>query len=289
MHKNMIYIVIPVYNRWHFTKACLASLASQICREFVTVVVDHGSTDATSQNIAADFPDVVVVQGNDRMWWTSATNAGVRYALEKKADYILTLNNDLVVGNDYIGNLLLAARANPRSIIGSVSLDIDQPEKVIFSGIDWSDWNTRYRSAVDLSKPYTFLKDQYINVSSDLLPGRGTLIPADAFREAGLFDEVNFPHYMADEDFSLRARKRGYSLMVNTSCVVLSHVGATGLNGDQKKKKGLGQLKTDLTSIKSPSKLSVRWQWAIKHSRVPILYFLIDFGKVFYSNLMKKF
>ena len=284
----MIYIVIPVFNRWHFTKACLASLASQTNKEFVTVVVDHGSTDGTSLNILAEFPDVVVLKGDESMWWTAATNAGVKYALDKNADHILTLNNDLVVGNDYISNLTLAAGANPRSIIGSVSLDIEQPEKVIFAGTNWNAWISKYRHAIDLTKPYSVLKDQYNTISSDLLPGRGTLIPAEAFREAGLFDEVSFPHYMADEDFSLRAHKRGYSLIVDTRCVVFSHVGATGLNGGQKKK-GVAYLKDDFTSIKSPGKLSVRWQWALKHGKAPLVYFFFDVGRLFYSNLMKRF
>jgi GT2 family glycosyltransferase len=284
----MIYIVIPVFNRWHFTKACLASLAGQTDKEFVTVVVDHGSTDGTSLNIQAEFPDVVVLKGDESMWWTAATNAGVKYALDKNADHILTLNNDLVVGKDYIGHLVSAALANPKSIIGSVSLDIDLPEKVIFAGSSWNAWIAKYRSAVDLQKPYSVLKGQYTTVPTAMLPGRGTLIPATAFREAGLFDEVNFPHYMADDDFSLRAQKLGYALIVDTRCVVFSHVGATGLNGELSKKKRIAQLKADFTSIRSPTKLSVRWQWARKHGKSPLLYFAIDIGRVAFSNLKKR-
>jgi GT2 family glycosyltransferase len=284
----MIYIVIPVFNRWHFTKACLESLMAQTNGEFVTVVVDHGSTDGTSQCIRSQFPKVIVLTGDERMWWTAATNAGVKYALDKKADYILTLNNDLVVEKDYIDNLVLSAGAYPKSLIGSVSLDIDHPEKVMFAGGTWNAWISKYRSAVDLQKPYSVLKDQYPTVSSDLLPGRGTLIPATAFSEAGLFDEVNFPHYMADEDFSLRAQQIGYSLLVSTRCVVFSHVGATGLNGEAKKKKTIAHLKADFTSTKSPSKFSVRWQWARKHGKAPIIYFAIDIGRVVYSNLKKR-
>jgi GT2 family glycosyltransferase len=284
----MIYIVIPVFNRWHFTKACLASLASQTSKGFVTVVVDHGSTDGTSANIHAEFPDVVVIKGDESMWWTAATNVGVKYALDKNAGHILTLNNDLIVGQDYIGHLASAAVANPRSIIGSVSLDIDHPEKVIFAGASWNAWIAKYRSAVDLQKPYSVLKDQYTSVPTAMLPGRGTLIPVGAFREAGLFDEINFPHYMADDDFSLRAQKLGYALIVETSCVVFIHVGATGLNGQQRKKKRIAQLRADFTSIKSPTKLSVRWQWARKHGKSPLLYFAIDIGRVAFSNLKKR-
>jgi GT2 family glycosyltransferase len=222
------------------------------------------------------------------MWWTAATNAGVKYALDKDADHILTLNNDLVAAKDYIGNLASAALDNPNAIIGSVSLDIDHPESIKFAGIRWNAWVSKYRSAVDINKPYSVFRGQFASVNTDLLPGRGTLIPAKAFREAGLFDEVNFPHYMADEDFSIRARKRGYALIVDTRCVVFSHVDATGLNGQHKNKKGIAHFKADFTSIKSPTKLSVRWKWALKHGKLPVMYFMIDLGRVVYSNLRKR-
>ncbi|HEY4111806.1 glycosyltransferase family 2 protein [Puia sp.] len=283
----MIYIVIPVYNRWAYTKACLESLRRQTNKKFVTVVVDHGSEDGTAANIAAEFPDTVVLKGDKSMWWTSATNLGVRYALQHQATHILTLNNDLRVGEEYLAALREAAAANPRAIIGSVSLNIDAPEQVVFAGVRWSPWNSKYRNPIPVDMNYSQLKARVLNIPSNLLPGRGTLIPEAVFREIGLFDDEIFPHYMADEDFSLRAVKAGYSLLVNTRCVVFSHVAATGLA--EKKKKGLSYLRESFTSKKSPSKLSVRWNWASRHGKIPIFYFFMDFGRVFVSQLFKSF
>ena len=51
----MIYIIIPVFNRWNFTVECLNSLINQTYKKFKIIVVDHGSTDGTSFNIKNEF------------------------------------------------------------------------------------------------------------------------------------------------------------------------------------------------------------------------------------------
>jgi GT2 family glycosyltransferase len=282
----MIYIIIPVLNRWPYTKACLESLRRQTYKKFTIVVVDHGSEDGTSEQIAAGFPGTIVLQGDKSMWWTSATNMGILYALQRGATHILTLNNDLVVGEEYLAELSAASMASPSAIIGSVSLNIDAPEQVVFAGVRWNPWNSKYRSSLPAPMTYSELRAYRLNISSDLLPGRGTLIPAPIFEEIGLFDDAIFPHYMADEDLSLRAAKAGHELLVNTRCVVLSHVAATGI---AKKGKGLSSLIETFTSKKSPGKLSVRWNWATRHGKIPVLYFFMDLGRVFVSQLFKNF
>jgi GT2 family glycosyltransferase len=282
----MIYIIIPVFNRWNYTSDCLQSLFRQTNLAFIAVVVDHGSTDGTSERIRSEFSKVVVLKGDSSMWWTAATNLGVRYALEKNAKYILTLNNDLVVPADYIGRLYEAAAVHQRAIIGSVSLNIVRPEKVIFAGVHWNPWNSTYKGVEEARLPYAALKTERKTIKTDLLPGRGTLIPSEAFKTIGLFDEKYFPHYMADEDFSARAVEAGYQLFIVTDCVVFSHVDAAGLKAGARKR-GVPYLKETFTSIKSPSKLSVRWNWAVKHGKIPVLYFFIDFIRVFLSQLIK--
>jgi GT2 family glycosyltransferase len=282
----MIYIVIPVFNRWNYTSDCLQSLLRQTNKAFVTVVVDHGSTDDTSERISREFPEVVVIKGDSSMWWTAATNLGVRYALEKRASYILTLNNDLVVPPEYIDCLYKAAVTHTRAIIGSISLNIVRPEKVMFAGVRWNPWNSKYKGVKEAVLPYTALKSGQDSIDTDLLPGRGTLVPSHVFEAIGLFDERRFPHYMADEDFSLRAVGAGYRLITVTDCAVLSHVEATGLNNG-KRKKGIPYLMEAFTSIKSPSKLSTRWHWATRHGKIPVLYFVMDFGRVIISQVIK--
>lgn len=91
----MIYIVIPVFNRKHFTRECLKSLQRQTNQEFKAVVVDDGSTDGTADMLRAEFPEVDVLFGDGGLFWTASVNMGIRHALKAGADYVMTLNNDL--------------------------------------------------------------------------------------------------------------------------------------------------------------------------------------------------
>jgi GT2 family glycosyltransferase len=284
----MIYIVIPVFNRWNYTKQCLISLSNQTNVNFKIVVIDHGSTDGTDKFIEDEFPSIILLKGDSSMWWTAATNMGVQYALTMKdVKFILTLNNDLVVREDYIQSLYLASMQQPNSIIGSVSLDVDQPEKIVYAGTNWNQFTAKYTIPVSIEIPYSRFITKYEFIKSDLLPGRGTLIPINVFSSIGLFDEVNFPHYVADEEFTLRANRAGFKIFVYAKAAVLSHVSLTGLKSPLLRKKSrLSLLKDSLISIRSSSNLGVRWKWA-RNAKFPLLHFSMDMTRLLASKLKK--
>ncbi|MBC7696707.1 MAG: glycosyltransferase family 2 protein [Burkholderiales bacterium] len=282
----MIHIVIPVFNRWRFTEPCILSLLRQTHTDFKIIVADHGSTDGTSEKIKDQFPQVILLKGDESMWWTAATNMGVKYALENGADYVLTLNNDLVVMHDYLNQLINAAQKNLNTIIGSVSLNKNDTSIIVFAGVKWNTITAKYKPSININLSYTEVMNKYTLINTDMLPGRGTLIPVSVFKKIGLFDEVNFPHYAADEDFSLRAFDSGYHLAVATKAAVLSEIDATGLTKNYKKK-GFFFWRDTFFSMKSPNKLSNRWLWAKKHAKVPFIYFLFDVSRIVYSQIKK--
>ena len=110
----MIYIVIPVFNRKHFTKDCLISLRNQTYKYHKTIIVDDGSTDGTKQMLESEFPEVIVLSGDGNLWWTKSINMGIRHALSLGADYIMTLNNDTIATPDFLEKMMYwAERGKP--------------------------------------------------------------------------------------------------------------------------------------------------------------------------------
>ncbi|MBC8035588.1 MAG: glycosyltransferase family 2 protein [Chitinophagaceae bacterium] len=285
----MIYIIIPVFNRLHFTIECLDSLRRQTITGYTIIIADDGSTDGTFEHLRRYYPEVVIVQGDGTLWWAGATNAGVKKAMtlsrDPAYDFILTLNNDLVVKEGYLGNLIELAKSNPSSLIGSLSVDINQPEKIHYAGTRWNSKTARYRPSHTGSTVYKDLKKETSSIPTDLLPGRGVLIPVRVFKEIGFYDEETFPHYMADEDFSLRARKAGYTLLVATKAVVYNHIDETGL---KEKKRNFNYYKSVFTSMKSATNTRYRWNWARKHATIfPPVYFTIDLLRILKSLIAK--
>lgn len=284
----MIYIVIPVFNRLPFTKACIESLLAQCYKHFTIIVVDDGSTDGTSAYVKENYPGVIVVPGDGNLWWAGATNAGVERALHLSSsddDFILTLNNDLTVQEDYLEAMTEASRLHPKALIGSVSVSIDNPEQIHFAGTRWNSKTAKYKPALDNRLTYSQLKTKYTEIETDLLPGRGILIPIVLFKEIGLYDTLHFPHYMADEDFSLRAKQAGYRLVLATKAAVRNHVSATGL---AKRQKNMSYYIDVFTSTKSPLKSRYRWNWAKRHATVfPPVYFSFDLARILKSLIVK--
>ncbi len=280
-----IYIVIPVYNKIAYTRNCLLSLRKQTYSHFQTIVVDDGSQDHTADVITNEFPEVVLLQGDGNLWWSGATNMGVKYALKHAdtQDLILTLNNDLEVNEDYLSQLLEVYQQQKPCLVGSVSVNIHTPEKVEFLGTKWNKVTAKSVPVIHKDIPYTQLEKQYDYLASDLLPGRGTLIPVSAFHTIGLFDFEHFPQYAADYDFSRRAHNAGYKLLVSTKAVVKSIVESSGLK--YKDKPSFKIFFQSLSSIKSPVWYKVRYYWAMRHSPLKFGYFLISMLRIFVSFL----
>ncbi len=290
-YMNMINVVIPVHNRKTLTRNCLACLQAQTYRNHRVIVVDDGSSDGTDEMIRQEFPEVIMLTGDGNLWWTEATNWGVRYALENRVEgqenFVLTLNDDTEVKADYLQTLLDAYQQHKPCLVGSPSVDIDQPNKLEFAGTVFELYFASGKPlAPRYNNEYSVLQQRAAYVESDSLPGRGTLIPMSVFDEVGLYDSKRFMHYMSDIEFSVRARKAGYRLIVNTSSVVYEYVKATGLF--LKQKQTWSDFIKSFTSVRSPTNLTVRYNFAIAHSKTKIIYFLFDVSRICVGFLLRK-
>ena len=289
----MIYTVIPVHNRRDLTRRCLRCLSTQTYPNHREIVVDDGSTDGTGAMIAAEFPHVIVLKGDGNLWWTEATNVGIRRAQElvptpTDEDFVLTLNDDTEVRPDYLQTMLDTERQHRPCLVGSPSVDIDQPDHLEFAGTRMNLVLAGGRHmADDFGRSYPTLLAQTAVVESDSLPGRGTLIPMRTFGKIGLFDSVKFAHYMADIEFSVRAKKAGYPLIISPKSVVSEHVKATGIF--LKQRPGWADFWRSFSSIRSPTNVTVRYNFAMVHSKTKLLYFALDMARICAGFVRRKF
>jgi len=260
---NCIWIIIPVYNRKKMTRTCLESLTKQEFRNFQIIVIDDGSSDGTQEMIEGQFPRVHLIKGDGNLFWAKATNLGVNEALKKanQDDYILTLNNDLTVKPDYLNQLMNLASKSPKSLIGSISLDSDDNERILDGGVRIH-WLTAKFEHLKADKKYKELMgEDEMTQTVDALPGRGTLIPVNVFKEIGLYNAEQLPQYAADYEFSIRSKRRGYQLLINYQAIVVSHIKETGLNNAACFLRWRDYLKS-FVSIRSANNLHYRWNFS---------------------------
>lgn len=280
--KSCIYVIIPVYNRIKYTRSCLESLYQQTFRDFEIIVIDDGSTDGTGEMIESEFPDVVVLWGDGNLWWTRAINMGVEYALAQKAGYIITLNDDIVLKDNFLEKMILQSAENPRALLGGVEVD-SITKKPTYGGkvIDWK--NGKYRNVLDTLKP----ENRHGLHEVNHLPGRTLLIPAEVFHKVGLFDAGNFPQTVADFDFTYRAYEAGYRVFCNYDAQVETYPDTQG-GLEYRESKSLRNYYNHLFGIRGKANLNrfIRFAWKNCPKRFLPSYMIIGISRRIFGYLI---
>ena len=103
MTPRYIAILLTCHNRRQKTLEGLRRLALCELPDGVTtrvIVVDDGSTDGTSDALAREFPSATVIQGDGLLFWNGGMRRAMQVALQSECDYMLWLNDDVLLQND---------------------------------------------------------------------------------------------------------------------------------------------------------------------------------------------
>ena len=207
-----LHIVIPVFNGWEQTEICLNALRASSYRDYEIIIVDHGSTDATKKALPTQYPEVVHVLGEPTLWWTGATNLGIRTATDRGAGTIMLLNNDCYVTPETIERLMAHGQRARGAIIAPVQRDY--LSKHVLCTTATTCFLLGFPTVIPPGGARDHLGKEQLLPTNLILGGRGVMIPADVFQRVGMLDEVHLPHYGSDNDFYLRCREAGISLFI---------------------------------------------------------------------------
>lgn len=285
-------IIIPTFNRKLFLKKLLNQITNISHSDFdidIIAVVD-GSSDKTVEMIYENFPFVHIVNGTGNWWYTKSINEGFEYVKKLNVDFVLTLNDDILLKNDFFEALNKAILQAPKdSIIGALSLTKTNPEKILSAGVKkmivWRFKLIPYFKMFTNKDDITSLKGIHTSV---VLPGRGMLIPYEISRRLKGFD-AKFSQYHSDFDFCLRAKKKGYNIFISWETIVYSFIEETG--------EGTSYLKTSFRTFikgffRKHSRINIRdnsrYLYRHGHKILFPLNFLIFIMSCFNSHFFKK-
>ncbi|QQS21016.1 MAG: glycosyltransferase family 2 protein [Candidatus Moraniibacteriota bacterium] len=214
----LVFIVILNYNARATIFDCLKSVLGLEAARFEVLVVDNFSTDGSFDELSKRFPKIHTLQNGENGGFARGVNSGIRAALQKGADFIWLLNPDTLVQKDALFRLLEFATKYPD--VGLVSPLLLSPETntVWFGGGTYQFIRQRV-----VHTPPTRKRGAY---ETDFISGCAPLIHKEVFRKIGLFDETFFLYY-EDADFSLRAKKAGFRLIVLPEALVFHSEAST--------------------------------------------------------------
>ena len=262
-----VSIVTPIYNGIADTVAYLESLREVCYANFDVTIVDDGSTDGSSAVIALEFPSVRVLTGDGNLWWSGGTNLGIRDALARGADFILTMNNDVKVAPGFLDALIGCAMDNPGAIVGGKIYFLDDPERIWSAGgkLSWADGKTFKMLGHGEPDAPEFSNRKAV----DFFTGMCVLIPASVFPRIGLYDASHFPQYHADSEFTLRARRAGIPIIFEPAAKVWNRVESTFMQRFTRQGAlGLRETVELLTSFRSP--MNLRQYWILHRDYCPL-------------------
>ena len=102
-------------------KDCLDALRDQDYKDFLTVVADNASTDASVEIIKADYPDVLLYDFKENYGFARGNNEALALLFQRYPDlkYVVLLNNDTKVEKQWLAELVKTAESDQK--LGSVA------------------------------------------------------------------------------------------------------------------------------------------------------------------------
>ena len=204
--KMTIAVIMTVHNRCDSTVECIKSFYE--CRGIEKYIIefflmDDGSTDGTSESVAAAFPQVRILHGNGNLFWNRGMYYCWKEALKNHHDYYLWLNDDTMLFNNAVEELFSDYEKVGRlSIVSGCCCDTVSQQKVTYGGY----------YAGRLLSPSGF--PQYV----EFMNGNVVLVPNIVYEKIGLLDYY-YRHSLGDFDYGLRAQRAGIDVMLSSNYV----------------------------------------------------------------------
>lgn len=223
-----VSIVIPVFNQWDLTRACLRSVRAAAPEGSVEVtLVDNASSDVTPK--AAPFLGKELfggafkyIRNEENRNFAGASNQGAAAA---SCGFLLFLNNDTVMLPGWLGPLLEDFREYP-DLAGTGPLLL-YPEKPLIG-------HTVQHLGVAVS-PFRKVSHLYEGIPAvsplarkrrffQIITAACMMMPKDLFHKMGGFDE-EYRNGLEDVDLCARLSASGYRFMVNPGASVIHYQG----------------------------------------------------------------
>lgn len=200
-----IAVITATHNRRDKTSVFLDSLRGQRLPPGVYLsafVTDDGSQDGTVQLLRDDVVVERVLESDGTLFWAASMAWAERVARESQPDYLLWLNDDVVLDTDAVARVLEFAQDEPGAVIVGATRDP-------VSGV------VTYGGRIRTGRHPQRFEQLPISDSPqrcDTFNGNCVLVPRAVYQLLGGIDG-EFAHAYADDDYGMRARRHGVPVL----------------------------------------------------------------------------
>jgi GT2 family glycosyltransferase len=201
-------VIVRMSGQLTDTHQCMDSLRRYTRLQHELLCIDNGSSDATRdylEGLALSSENVRLIFDEKNSSFARATNQGMRIAA---GDYVLLLNNDVVVSDGWLDRMIACAESDPSiGIVGPCTNHAAGRQLV-----EVPSW----QNEADLQKFARSFAEENAGgwCETPHVIGFCMLIKREVIEKIGLLDERFGSGGFEDHDFCLRAQQAGYKIMV---------------------------------------------------------------------------
>lgn len=165
--------------------------------------------------------DIVIIRNENNLGFSRGNNVGIKYALKfSNPDYVLLLNNDMIVRNDFLSSPIRHMEKHPEIGIATGKIHYySKPSQIWAAG-------GQINILLGITGGISSIREETKFKEVDYAPGAMMLIRKSIFQKIGLLPK----HYFAgggESEFSIKARKIGYKVICDPNSVAYHKVGIT--------------------------------------------------------------
>lgn len=223
---GLVSIVILTWNQLDYTQQCLQSIQRHTPEPHEIIFVDNGSSDGTVvwlQTQVAEHNNCRLIENRQNLGFAKGCNQGIEAA---RGEYILLLNNDVVVTQEWLSGLLECLTSSPTvGIVGPMTNNISGLQRVPQVGYQRLEELQAY--AADYRRRY-----RHRRIPQRRIVGFCMLFRQELAARIGFLDEQFGSGNFEDDDYCIRAALAGYHNLIAAD-VFIHHYGSVSFQGNQ--------------------------------------------------------
>ena len=272
-----VYIIVLNWNGKDLTLDCLESLTKVLYGNYKIIVVDNGSIDDSVSAIKLKYPNVDILRIDSNIGYAAGNNAGFEFIKNKNNDYVIFLNNDTIVDENFIEPLVrpLINKSEVGQTVPKIFYANDK-NRIWYAGGKVNKWlGLVYHNGIRKKDSIKYSESQ----STDYATGCCFCTRYKDFEEIGGFD-TSFPMYGEDVDLSLRIRSYEKNILYAPNSIIWHKVSAS-VGGELSilkiKRKILGLIKifNKHTNFLQKITIGISWIISIPYQLLKFVYLII--------------
>jgi GT2 family glycosyltransferase len=200
-----IYIFLPVHNRRETTRRFIQCLRTQTFEHYHLVLIDDGSSDRTEEMVRREMGNLTVLKGDGSWWWAGCLQQGYLWLKSgdiDRSDVVLLINDDTEFEPTFLEKAMSLLQGKSRILLFAQNRSRQTGRTYFGFHVDWPRFRIEHATTPE---------------EIGAFPTRGLFLRVGDFLEIGGFHPKLLPHYGSDLEFTLRAARKGMTLLTDPS------------------------------------------------------------------------